>query len=180
MNPLRSCVLPCLLAAGLAGQTTGVPGINDLTVSGGGPLLGSGTTSCFNACFPNGNVNLNYQVSAPAGALVFLAFSFCPCVPCSVTAPANACVPVIPNTACLGSNQSFDLDINAACGLILLAASVSSAGTLGAQIPVPPIPGPPCSSLTLSCQAVIFDPCGLGITGFGGPFLLSQAITASF
>lgn len=180
MSPLRFCVLP-LLAAGVLAQTTGVPGINDLQVNAGGPWLGSGSTSCFNTCVPNGNVGLTYSCSAPAGAFVLMAFNLCPCAPCSLTAPANPCVPPIPATACFGSNQSWDLNTNAACGpLLTLVQGPTTTGVIGVNVNVPFIPGPPCTNITLSCQAVIFDPCGLGLTIFPGAFLVSQAISVSF
>jgi hypothetical protein len=175
---MRHLLLASLLAGAAVAQTTGVPGTNDLEVNG----LGGGQASCVNLCFPNGNVALSYTVNGPVGAFVLIAFNFCPCSPCSLSGPANACVPSLPFTACgATTNQSLDLDTNAACGpLLLLVPTVTSAGTLALNINIPPIPGPPCTNVALSAQAVIFDPCGNGLNGLAGAFLVSQAITTWF
>lgn len=176
MRPFALLFASQLLCAAFA-QTTGVVGINDLTVN----AMGSGSTSCTPLCFPNGNVTLNFDVSAPAGSVALLLFNFCPCSPCSLPGPSNACLPAIPATACGGSNQSLDLDMTAACGIAFtVPVTLTTAGTLSAAVPIPPIPGTPCASLTLSTQAVIIDPCGLGIFAAPGPFVLSQAYTLQF
>lgn len=174
---MRSLLLNLLLAAPLAAQTTGVPGINDLDVNG----FGAGTTSCSTICYPNGGVTLNYSASVPAGAIVLVFFTFCPCLPCMLNAPANACLPTIPATACGGSNQSLDLNINAACGPILsLPMSINTAGVLGLSINIPTFTGLPCTNAVLTAQAVVIDPCGLGLFAAPGPFVFTQAITTVF
>jgi hypothetical protein len=174
---MRNFLFSCLLAGTAVAQTTGVPGINDLTLNG----LFSGLTSCATTCFPNGNVTLTYTVSVAPGAIPFVLFNLCPCQPCSLTAPPNFCAPPIPATACGGSNQSFDLDLNAACGpIVLLPVGPTTTGVVGVSITVPPIPGPPCTNLALTAQAMILDLCGAGLTVAPGPFVFSQAITAWF
>jgi hypothetical protein len=174
---MRSLFLTAVLATSIAAQTTGVPGINDLDLNG----FGAGTTSCSTICYPNGNVSLNYTASVPPGAFVLVFFTFCPCLPCQLAAPTNACLPPIPPTACGPSNQSLDLNINAACGpLVSLPMSINTAGVLGLSINIPPFVGPPCSNAVLTAQAVVLDPCGLGLFAAPGPFVFTQAITATF
>ncbi len=175
---MRSFLFVCTFATVGVAQTTGVPGINDLTVNG----FGSGQTSCATTCFANGNLVLNYTVSAPFGAPVLIAFNLCPCAPCTLPGPANFCAPPIPLTACALSNQSFDLSLNAACGPLTLLPTTPILGTTlsSLSIAVPPIPGAPCLNLALSAQAVIIDPCGAGLFAAPGPFVLSQAITTWF
>jgi len=169
--------LAFLLTAGAAmAQTTGVPGINDLTVN----WAGSGTTSCTSMCFPNGNVALNFDVSAPVGAVAVLLFSFCPCTTCSLPGPANTCLPTIPATACGGSNQSLDLDMSPPCGItVSIPVTVNSAGTLGTTVNIPPIAGIPCTT-PLAVQAVVIDPCGAGLFAVPGPFVMTQSYTLWF
>lgn len=173
---MRTFLSACILVGAAVAQTTGVPGINDLTMNG----FGSGMTSCAVTCVPNGNTVLNYTVSVAPGAIPFVIFNLCPCLPCSLTAPTNFCAPPIPPSACGGSNQSFDLDINAACPLILMPVGPTTTGVVGVSITVPPIPGPPCTNLALSAQAMILDLCGAGLTVAPGPFVFSQAITVWF
>jgi hypothetical protein len=176
---IHQLALAALLAIGSAfAQTTGVPGINDYTINS----LGSGSTSCTTMCFPNGNVTLNLSVSAPPGAFIFVFFNFCPCQTCFMGAPANACVPPIPATACGSSNQSLDFNISAACPIILsMLMGVNSAGTVGISFPIPFLPGPPCSIATLGTQAIVIDPCGAGVPPLlSGPFVLTQSYTLNF
>ncbi|MBL8735016.1 MAG: hypothetical protein JNL12_01185 [Planctomycetes bacterium] len=174
---MKTHLLSLLLTAGAAvAQTTGVPGMNDLTVN----WAGSGSTSCTSMCFPGGNVTLNLDVSAPPGATAFLLLSFCPCTTCSLPGPANGCFPTIPATACGGSNQSLDLDMSPPCGIVaVVPVAVNSAGTLGTQVPIPPLAGPPCTT-ALAIQAVVIDPCGAGVFAMPGPFVLTQAYTLWF
>lgn len=166
------------LAAASIAQTTGVPGINDLEVNG----FGSGATSCATTCFPNGNVTLNYTANVPAGAFVIVLFTFCPCATCQLPGPTNSCLPAIPNTACgFTTNQSFDLDLNAACGpLLALPMAVNSAGVMGLSMPIPGFTGLPCTNAVLTAQAIVVDPCGLGLFALPGPFVFTQAITTWF
>lgn len=174
---MRSLLLPTLLTASIAAQTTGVPGINDLDVNG----FGAGTTSCASICYPNGGVTLNYSASVPAGAFVLVFFTLCPCSVCQLPGPSNGCFPNIPATACGGSNQSLDLNITAACGPVLSAPmSINSAGVLGLSINIPTFTGLPCTNAVLTAQAIVIDPCGAGLFAVPGPFVLTQAITTTF
>ena len=158
-------------------QTTGVVGINDLTINS----LGSGTTSCASFCFPNGGVTLNMMVTSPPGSFAIALFNFCPCQVCSLPGPSNTCVPAIPATACGPSNQSLDLDLTAACGLsVIMVMPPSTAGTPFLSVPIPTLPGPPCATASLTVQAVVLDPCGLGLFALPGPLVMTQAITLLF
>ncbi len=173
--------LSVLLSAALAtAQTTGVPGMNDYTVNG----LGSGTTSCTTMCFPNGGLTLNLQVSAPPGAFAIVLFSLCPCTTCSLPGPTNSCFPTIPNTACGGTtNQSLDLNMTAACGIVFSAVMApNSAGTPGLSMPltIPAFTGLPCTNAVLATQAAVIDPCGAGLFGVPGPFVMTQSYTLNF
>ena len=174
---MNTNLLGVLLTASAAiAQTTGVPGLNDLTVN----LLGSGSTSCSPFCFPGGNVTINLDLSAPAGSSAFLLLSFCRCLPCQLTGPTNSCLPPIPLTACGGSNQSLDLDMSLPCGIAAVVPfALTTAGTLSLQVPIPPIVGFPCST-ALSVQAVVIDTCGLGLFAMPGPFVLSQSYSLLF
>lgn len=174
---------PSLLAVALAigsalAQTTGVVGTNDYTINS----LGSGGTSCVPLCFPNGGLVLNLAVSAPLGAIGIAFFNFCPCLPCQLPGPSNACVPPIPATACFGSNQSFDMDLSPPCGVPFNVTLIpNTAGVYAASVPIPPLPGAPCSGLwTLSTQAIVFSSCGLGLTAAPGPYVLTQSFTLNF
>lgn len=174
---MRSLLLITLLSATSIAQTTGTPGINDLVVNG----FGAGMTSCATTCYPNGNVVLNYSASVPPGAFVLVLFTFCPCAPCTLNAPSNPCVPAIPATACGPSNQSLDLNINAACGpLLSFPMGITTAGTFGLSVPIPPFVGTPCTNAVLTAQAIVVDPCGLGLFAAPGPLVFTQAITTWF
>jgi hypothetical protein len=168
-----------VLLGSAAAQTTGVVGSNDYTINS----LGSGATSCVNLCFPNGNVVLNLTVSAPLGAIGIVFFNFCPCLPCQLPGPVNSCAPAIPLTACGSStNQSLDMDLSPPCGVpVSFTMFVSSAGLYTATLPIPSLPGLPCSGVyQLSTQAIVFSSCGLGLTAVPGPFVLTQAFTLNF
>ena len=105
-----------------------------------------------------------------------------PCATAQDPPPRVDKEPVIPATACGGSNQSADINLTAACGIALsLVMTTNSAGTVGAVLNIPPLPGPPCGVISLSTQAVVINPCGLGVPpAFGGPFVLTQAYTLNF
>ncbi len=176
---LRSATAFLLTAAAALAQTTGVPGMNDLTVN----TMGSGTTSCTTFCFPNGGLTLNFQVSAPPGASAIALFSFCPCTTCTLPGPTNSCFPTIPSTACGSStNQSLDLDITAACGGLISVPMTNTAGVVGLSMSlnIPTFLGLPCTNATLAVQAVVIDPCGQGLFGVTGPFVMTQAYTLQF
>jgi hypothetical protein len=175
---MRHSLVSLFVTAGLAlGQTTGVPGINDYTINS----LGSGTTSCTPLCFPGGGLTLNFQLSAPGGALGLVMINFCPCLACQLTAPTNACLPTIPSTACGSSNQSFDLDLSPPCGIPFTQVALpNSAGVLTVSIPIPSFTGIPCTNAVISTQAIVFDACGLGPYAVPGPFVLTQSFTIRF
>ncbi len=171
--PLVAFLAVCTAPA----QTTGVVGINDYTING----LGSGSTSCTTLCFPGGGLTLTLAASAPVGSIVLVLFNFCPCLVCSLGGPTNACLPPIPATACGGSNQSLDMSLAAGCGIAFSAViTVNSAGVLALSLPIPSFTGPPCTNATLSTQAVVIDPCGLGLFAVPGPFVLTQSYTLTF
>ncbi|MCB9877999.1 MAG: hypothetical protein H6835_10400 [Planctomycetes bacterium] len=175
MKTIRLIAFLFSLGAAIA-QTTGTPGINDLTVNN----LGSGSTSCTSLCFPNGNVTLNFDISAPSGFAILI-FGFCPCATCSLAGPSNSCLPAIPATACGGSNQSLDIDMTAGCGIAaLIPVSVAADGTLSVSVPIPGFSGPPCGNATLSVQGVVIDPCGAGLFSMPGPFVFTQSYTLLF
>lgn len=176
---LRSTAAFLLTAAAAVAQTTGVPGMNDLTVNS----LGSGSTSCTTLCFPNGGLTLNLNVSAPPGAFAIALFGLCPCTTCTLPGPTNSCFPTIPNTACGAStNQSLDIDMTAACGIVASFVMVNSTGTLGTSMSlnIPAFTGLPCTNATLSVQAAVIDPCGMGLLGVTGPFVMTQSYTLTF
>ena len=57
----------------------------------------------------------------------------------------------------------------------------NSAGTLSLALPIPSITGPPCLNFTISTQAAVINPCGLGVPGLvPGPFVLTQGYTLNF
>ncbi|HEX6810247.1 MAG TPA: hypothetical protein VF384_01375 [Planctomycetota bacterium] len=177
MRHLLSSFAACLAVGPLCAQTTGVPGINDLTVN----ALGSGATSCVPLCFPNGGVTLTLSITAPLGAIGLLLFNFCPCQTCALMGPTNACLPPIPLTACGPSNQSLDLDMSPPCGIpIIMTVVPSTAGTYTLSMPIPPLLGPPCAVATLSVQAVMFNGCGLGLFAVPGPLVFTQSFTLNF
>jgi hypothetical protein len=175
---LRTAALASFLAATGTAQTTGVFLTNDYQVNG----LGSGSTSCTPMCFPGGGVTLNLSVFAAPGSFAIVVFNFCPCTACSMPAPANTCLPAIPATACGGSNQSLDMNLTAACGIAFSAFLVpNSAGFLSLPLTIPSFTGPPCTNITISTQAAVINPCGLGIPGlFPGPFVMTQGYSLSF
>lgn len=171
---LRHTLLAALATASFAlAQVTGVPGINDYTVNG----LTSGSVSCTTQCNAT-PVNLNLAVSTAPGNIVIFAFSFCPCFAGFTCELPNACLPAIPSTAC-GSSTNQSLDIQLGCVTTFFAGV---AGTAGATMTLS-IPSlgtiPPCS-VQLATQAIVIDPCGLGLSFLPGPFVLTQAYDLLF
>lgn len=175
---MRHSLVSFVATAGLAlAQTTGVPGINDYTVNS----LGSGTTSCTTLCFPGGGLTLNFQLSAPGGALGLVMINFCPCLTCQLQGPPNTCFPTIPTTACGLSNQSLDLDLSPPCGIPFSQVALpNSAGILTVSVPIPAFTGVPCTNAVISTQAIVFDACGLGLFAVPGPFVFTQSFTIWF
>ena len=78
-----------------------------------------------------------------------------------------ACRPDVERTGALTKPASRD------------GSAVATAGTLSLQVPIPPIIGFPCTTV-LSVQAVMIDPCGLGVFAMPGPFVLSQSYSLLF
>ncbi|HLQ37629.1 MAG TPA: hypothetical protein VK348_07500, partial [Planctomycetota bacterium] len=84
------------------------------------------------------------------------------------------------STACGSTtNQSFDIQLGCVSSSSLVLANAAGSATLTLNIPNLG-PAPPCSIGPLTTQAVVIDPCGLGVTGFPGPFVLTQAHSVSF
>jgi hypothetical protein len=159
-------------------QTTGVPGINHYTIMGGGAIC-NGSPSCTTCCFFT-PVTLACNVSTAPGNLVVILWSFCPCTAGFLCGPINACVPAIPNTACTSTtNQSFDLALG--CVMTTFVGVANTTGNATVNISFPTLgPAAPCSIGPLGTQAVVLDPCGLGVTIFPGPFVATQAYDVSF
>jgi hypothetical protein len=158
------------------GQTTGVTGINDYTINGSAC---SGSPSCTSCCFST-PVTLNCNVAtAPGNAAIFF-WSFCPCTAGFICGPVNSCVPAIPSTACGSTtNQSFDVLLG--CVNFTVIAFSNTAGIANLTLNIPNLgPAPPCSIGPLATQVVVIDTCGLGVTGFPGPFVLTQGYSVSF
>lgn len=176
MNARPLFTLSPLLAAALAAQTTGTPGINDLTVNN----FGSGTASCQTTCFPTPNV-LSLDVSTATGNVVVFVFSFCVCGPCQWPWPSNACTPAIPISTCTNTNQSFDLFLAPFCATQVVGTAFAVGGVATLPFPVPLMPLAACTNLRTSFQAIVIDPCGVGGgSALGGPFVLTQAINVHF
>ncbi|MGE3171631.1 MAG: hypothetical protein AB7O97_03335 [Planctomycetota bacterium] len=178
-------LLPVVFAvtAGLAAQTTGVPGINDYTLNG----LTSGSQSCTQLCFPS-PVTLTMSVQTVPGAFVVILWTSCPCRGCVAPWPPNACAPAIPLgtlPACSATNQSLDIFFNTGCATVFsttLVANAAGVASLTVSVPLIAAGTVPCTPLTsLSTQAVVFDLCGVGGPPIGpGPFVLTQAYDVGF
>jgi len=155
-------------------QTTGVPGINDYTIAPGC----SGPQSCTSCCFTTPAALVCNVSTAPGRAVIFY-FSFCPCTTCFIPGPANVCVPGIPSTACGNStNQAFEVLLGCVSSTNFVIANSAGIATFNLNLPFLG-PAPACS-INLSTQAIVIDPCGMGVNGFPGPFVLSQAYSLNF
>lgn len=175
MRALRLVLASLAIAALGRAQTTGVPGINDYTINS--PTC-SGSPSCQTCCFAT-PVTLSCNVSTAPGNVAVIVWSFCPCSAGFMCGGTNACVPAIPTTACGNTtNTSYDLILGCVSSTFVVVANGSGNATL--SLPIPSIgPAPPCS-VTLSSQAVVIDPCGLGVALFPGPFVTTQAYSVNF
>ena len=170
----RIALAACFTAALALAQVTGVPGINDYTIAPGC----SGAQSCTSCCFTT-PVALTCNVSTAPGNAVFLFFSFCPCTTCFMPGPPNLCVPGIPSTACGSTtNQAFEVVLGCVSSTNLVFAN--SAGVASFNLNLPFLGPAPACSINLSTQAIIIDPCGMGVSGFPGPFVLTQAYSLFF
>ena len=180
---LRFLTAALLLTGSLLAQVTGVPGKNDYTINGST----SGSQSCNTLCLPS-PVVMNLSVNTVPGNLVIIVFTDCPCRGCSIPWPSNTCSPALPLgfiPPCNTTNQSIDFFPIPGCNIVWSATLVAdAAGNANISVAVPPILAGtvPCTlNTTLSTQAVIFDPCGLGDAPLGaGPFVLSQAYSVGF
>lgn len=183
MKPL---ILTTLFAvSSLIAQTTGVPGVNDYTITGAGfatgslacgaPAAGLGGTSGSTSGTPGTDLTfdaffggtLTFNVSCAPGSLVQMVLSPVPCVPCFVGLP-----PVtypIPFTAC-GSNQSVDLNLTQPLRPLFTGIADGS-GNFGATIPFPPAV---LGCQTFCTQAVVID--ASQVSGF----VVTQAYDLTF
>lgn len=172
-----------LLATVCGAQTTGIPGLNNFTMTCagcgtggyvscfgagnfGGPGGVSGSTSCTPLYFDvaaGGTFTL--MVTTLPGATVQFFYNSCPCSLCNVPLSPICGLPL---TSCgFTTNQSVDLNLG--CGVTLLGSgSVNTAGFFGLSITVPPLP--PSTCITLSIQAAIF-----GGPACSGPVIVTQA-----
>jgi hypothetical protein len=186
MSLRLSTLLPLLLTAAAAAQTTGVPGQNDLQVAmppslpfpvGSNPLNGGGQTSCFftGNHSPVNFGTLHYQLSHNATTTASLLF-FSFCSPCG---GANN-FPFMPPSGigCAGplagvplTNLWFSLNITGGCATFSVPPTATSPGFHDWRFFVPA--GTPFG-FTVWAQAVIIDPpCGAWV------FKFSQAIGIS-
>jgi len=172
---LPRIALTSFFTAALAvAQTTGVNGINNYTIAPGC----SGAMSCTSCCFVT-PVPLVCNVSTAPGNAVIFYYSFCPCSTCFIPGPTNLCVPGIPSTACGSTtNQAFEIVLGCVSSTVFTIANSAGIATFTLNVPFLG-PAPPCS-INLSTQAIIIDPCGMGVSGTPGPFVLSQAYSLNF
>ena len=82
MRHLALLLAVALLATPAFAQTTGIPGVNDLSING----QNGGTTSCANTLLPTGPTMIAMNVSSLGNEIVIGAFSSS-CVPGAVTTP---------------------------------------------------------------------------------------------
>jgi len=150
-----------LLAAGLApAQTIGVPHCNEYSINGvpGVPCAHKFLTPI---------TTLSVSCEAPF-QLVGFYFSSCPCSPCTMPLPPNACG--TPLSACFGSNQSVDIPYVSPCFIAgcqyVLAVPDGIHGLATLRVVLPNLPIPAAGFAT---QAVILDPLG--------PLAVTQAYT---
>jgi hypothetical protein len=170
------------LAAGVVqGQTTGIPFVNDYTItcvgctaaptgcwSSGNPggLGGvSGSTSCTPLFFNlSAGGTFTFTVTTTPGAFVTMFTSPCLCTPCWL--PLTPICPY-PLTACGGiTNQSVDLNVG--CGLNTLFSGVAVGRVVSVTITVGPLP--PGACIQLGTQAAI-----TGSIACAGPVIVTQA-----
>jgi len=160
-----------------AAQTTGVPGINDYTISGSSGPNCAGSPSCITCCYPT-PTTVTGNVSTVPGNFVIFIWSFCPCSAGFLCGPSNSCIPVIPATAC-GNSTNQSLDFALGCVNSFFIAGTNTAGQATFTMNVPSL-GPACASASLATQAIALDPCGLGIAIAPGPFVFTQAYQINF
>lgn len=153
MLVLRALALVVSLASATLAQTTGIPGVNDLTVNG----LFSGSTSCTGVtiCTP---ATVTFGVTASPGTSVVLFASPGPCIAGWQTL-SNLC-----------SGTSIDISLVPE-PLQLASGTTDATGSYSATFPLPEL-----VSVTLSVQAALFDSCGLGLTQAYDLTLTSGAI----
>jgi hypothetical protein len=174
-----------LLANGLMGQTTGIPGLNDFTVTcagcgtgsfpacwGPGPSGGtggvSGSTSCTTLYFDvSAGGTFTLAVTALPGSTVTIFNNPCACSPCFLPLPP---ICGIPFTSC-GNTTNLSVDLNLSCGInILFSGGANTAGIYANTITIPPLP--PGTCIQMGIQAAIS-----GSISCAGPFIVSQAYT---
>lgn len=147
----RAVLSVLVLATAAAAQgTTGVVGINDLTING----FVSGSTSCTPVAL-NCPATIQFDVSCAPFAPVAIYLSPCPCFADWACLGSTSCA--IPATAC-GNTANQSVDLNLACSVYELAFGGSNAlGDFSSVIPVPPGLCGGGFTITFAVQAVVFD-----------------------
>jgi hypothetical protein len=173
-----------LAALPLRSQTTGIPGLNDYTITcvgcspapsgcwssgvGGGTGGVSGSTSCTPLYFNlSAGGTFTLSVSTTPGATVWIFTNPCLCTPCF--APLTP-ICGIPFTSCGGiTNESVDLNLGFGCPLTQIFMGVAGGGgVFSATVTMPPLP--PFVCLQLSTQAAVSSPFACV-----GPVIVTQA-----
>lgn len=147
----RALMSALVVAAVVSAQgTTGVVGINDLTINGSV----SGSKSCTPVAL-NCPATIQFDVSCAPFAPVAIYLSPCPCFADWACLGSTTCL--IPATAC-GNTANQSVDLNLTCSLYELAFGGSNAlGDYSSVIPVPPVLCGSGLTLTFAVQAVVFD-----------------------
>jgi hypothetical protein len=181
-STLVTVLVGALLATALFGQTTGIPFMNDYTITCVG--CGSATSTCWSSGMGGGlggvsgstsctplNFNLaaggtfTFTVTCTPGAQVFIYTNPCLCSPCWL--PLGP-ICGIPFTAC-GATTNQSVDLNVGCGLnLLFTGFASGTGVFSVTVTVPALP--PMTCLQLATQAAI-----TGSISCAGPVVVSQA-----
>jgi hypothetical protein len=178
---VKIAVAVLLAASCVLGQTTGIPFVNDYTITcvgcgttptscwstgvGGGAGGVSGSTSCTPLYFNlSGGGTFTFTVTTTPGATVTIFTTPCLCTPCWLPL-APICG--FPLTACGGiTNQSVDLNVG--CGLNTLFSGVAVGGVFSTTVTLPPLP--PGACIQLGTQAAI-----TGSLSCAGPVIVTQA-----
>ncbi len=151
-----------LAPAAHAQGTTGVPGFNDLTISG----MFSGSSSCTPLPPFAAGTFQPFEVSTAPNVPVTFLFTLspnCVCNPCNIPFPNQSSCPVPPNASCPTTNQSLDLVLG--CGIVAVTVVSDASGIAFINVLMPP-PG-----FLFGSQAVALHPCATPPF----PFLLTQS-----
>jgi hypothetical protein len=151
----RAALSVLVFATAAAAQgTTGVVGINDLTLGDGSVVCTSGSTSCTPCNFVCPPI-LSFDVSCAPFAPVAIYLSPCPCFADWACLGSTTCP--VPMTAC-GNTQNQSVDLNLTCSVYELAFGYANG--LGLSSVVIPVPPGLCGSgltITFAVQAVVLD-----------------------